>query len=150
VLCALSFLSSNHSNFDSTLGISLSARRSSGTAHKSLPCTRLRISSEHLSKRISFVLVPLSEGTCPHHAYILRSLVLCYYLLVDLFPFRFGVLNPISAAEEVIIAPRVRGHEWTFTCKSAFPTIILDGVLLTSGRWCDLCSHSLLSLAFVY
>jgi hypothetical protein len=53
------------------------------------------------------------------------------------------VLNPISAAEEVVIAPRMRGHEWTFTCNSAFPTVILDGVLLTSGRWCDMFSHDL-------
>jgi hypothetical protein len=67
-----------------------------------------------------------------------------------LFVVRFGVLNPISAAEHVAIAPRTRGHEWTFTCKEgAFPTVILDGVLLTSGRWCSICCHVLFSRVFI-
>ena len=52
------------------------------------------------------------------------------------FSIRFGVLNTLSGSEHVKIFAPTKGHEWTFAVDSQFPTIFLDGVLLTSGRWC--------------
>ncbi len=49
---------------------------------------------------------------------------------------RFGVLNTLSGMESVKISPRTNGHEWTFSVDSGFPTVFLDGILLTAGRWC--------------
>ena len=49
---------------------------------------------------------------------------------------RFGVLNTLSGSEHVKIFAPTKGHEWTFAVDSQFPTLFLDGVLLTSGRWC--------------
>ena len=49
---------------------------------------------------------------------------------------RFGVLNTLSGMENVKISPRTNGHEWTFYVDEGFPTVFLDGILLTAGRWC--------------
>lgn len=48
---------------------------------------------------------------------------------------RFGVLNVLSGAEGVKISPQSNGYQWTFVAQSKFPTVFLDGVLLTAGRW---------------